>query len=58
MCSVFFVKKKEKGAAICMKNEKLYLNNVINERVLSGVKCNDPMGDLNCTDKVAIRTVY
>lgn len=34
------------SAAICMRNEKLYLNTVINESVLSGVSCNDPMGVL------------
>lgn len=40
-----------------MRNEKLYLNTVINELVLSGVSCNDPVGVLKSTDKVVIRTV-
>lgn len=39
-------KNNNLSAAICMRNEKLYLNNVINESVLSGVSCNDPLGVL------------
>lgn len=40
-----------------MRNEKSYLNTVINELVLSGVSCNDSVGVLKSTDKEVIRAV-